>query len=103
MLSLSLSIAFFTEIFARYLANRPKQKVIFSPFFVGIAYFLIRPFYFLRKLIKPRKRIFINSEKDIIRFTENLTFDKVLEKNEALLVQSALKFDDLNVYSVITP
>ena len=89
---------------ARYLANRPRQKLIFRPFFINITYLLIRPFYGpLKRVIKPKKKIFINSEKDIIRFTDNLTFDNVLEKKEALLVQSALKFDDEYIHTIITP
>ncbi|CAG8558761.1 12760_t:CDS:2, partial [Cetraspora pellucida] len=56
-----LTIALTNEIFARYLANRPGSRKM------------------------PRKRIFVNSEQDVIRFVNNLTLDRVLEKNEAQL------------------
>ncbi|CAG8797321.1 19110_t:CDS:2, partial [Racocetra persica] len=52
---------------------------------------------------KPRKRIFVNSEQDVMRFVNNLTLDRVLEKNEAQLVQAAFRFDDLRVASIATP
>lgn len=89
----------------RYLANRPSsRKRIFDNFFIDVAYFLIRPFYYLlRPIVKPKKKIFANSEQDIIRFVNNLTTDNILEKNEAKLVQSAFKFDESKVSSIITP
>ncbi|CAJ0824668.1 6743_t:CDS:2 [Entrophospora sp. SA101] len=95
----SLSIALFTEIFVRYLASRPSsRKMIFNNFFIDVTYSLIRlPYHFLRPIVKPRKKIFVNSEKDIIRFINNLTTDNILEKSEAKLVQSAFNFDELKV------
>lgn len=102
---LSLLIALITEIFARYLASRPgSQKKIFNNFFIDLTYSLIRlPYYFLRPIVQPRKKIFINSEQDIIRFINNLTTDSILEKNEAKLVQSAFNFDERKVISITTP
>ncbi|KLL04533.1 MAG: hymolysin-related protein [Mycoplasmataceae bacterium RV_VA103A] len=102
---LSLTIALITEIFARYLANRSRsRKMIFNNFFIDITYTLIRlPYHFLRLIVKPRKKIFVNSEQDVIRFVNNLTLERVLEKKEAELVQSAFKFDDLRVVSIATP
>jgi len=102
---LSLTIALITEIFARYLANRSRsRKMIFNNFFIDITYTLIRlPYHFLRLIVKPRKKIFVNSEQDVIRFVNNLTLERVLEKREAELVQSAFKFDDLRVVSIATP
>src|SRR5205085_5404200 len=102
LLGLSLLIALFTEIFVRYLATRPSsRKMIFNNFFIGVAYSLIRiPYYFLRSIVKPRKKIFVNSEKDIIRFINNLTTDNTLEKNEAKLVQSAFDFDESEVNKI---
>jgi len=98
-------IALITEIFARYLANRPgSQKKIFNSFLIDFTYSLIRiPYYFLRPIVKPREKIFVNSEKDIIRFINNLTTDNILEKNEAKLIQSAFNFDELKVISITTP
>ncbi|CFW93098.1 Putative membrane protein (CBS-domain) [endosymbiont DhMRE of Dentiscutata heterogama] len=101
-----LTIALTNEIFARYLANRPgSRKMVFNNFFIDITYALIRlPLnYFLRLIVKPRKRIFVNSEQDVMRFVNNLTLDRVLEKNEAQLVQAAFMFDDLRVSSIATP
>jgi CBS domain containing-hemolysin-like protein len=105
ILGLSLLIAFFNEIFARYLANRPNsQKKILNKFLITVTYSLIRiPYYFFRSIIKSRKKIFANSEQDIIRFINNLTTDNILEKNEAKLVQAALKFDELKALSIVTP
>ncbi|WNE41154.1 MAG: Inosine-5'-monophosphate dehydrogenase [Mycoplasmataceae bacterium] len=105
ILGLSLLIAFFNEIFARYLANRASsQKKIFNNFLITVTYSLIRiPYYFFRSIIQPRKKIFANSEQDIIRFINNLTTDNILEKNEAKLVQAALKFDELKAFSIVTP
>jgi len=78
--------------------------MVFSNFFIDTTYSLIRlPYYLLRPIVKPRKKIFVNSEQDIIRFVNNLTTDKVLEEREAKLVQSAFRFDDLNVISITTP
>jgi len=105
VVSLSLLIALITEIFARYLASRPgSQKRIFNNFFISVTYSIVRiPYYFLRPIVRPRKKIFINSEKDIIRFINNLTTDNILEKNEAKLIQSAFNFDESKVISIITP
>jgi len=102
---LGVLIALFTEIFSRYLASRPdNQKKIFNKFFINFAYSLIRPpYHFLRSTVKSRKKIFVNSEKDVIRFINNLTADNILEKREAKLIQSAFNFDELKVGSIITP
>ena len=78
--------------------------MIFNNFFIDVTYSLIRvPYHFLRPIVKPRKRIFVNSEKDIIRFINNLTTDNILEKSEAKLVQSAFNFDELKVSEITTP
>lgn len=105
LLGLSLLIALFTEIFVRYLANRPSsRKMIFNNFFIDVTYSIIRiPNYFLHSLVKPKKKIFINSEKDIIRFVNNLTTDNILERSEAKLVQSAFNFDESKVNKIATP
>jgi putative hemolysin len=105
LILLSILIAFFTEIFVRYWVNRPKsRKMVFNNFFIDITYSLIRlPYYILRPIVKPRKKIFANSEQDIIRFINNLTTDDILEEHEAKLVQSAFKFDELNVGFITTP
>jgi CBS domain containing-hemolysin-like protein len=105
LILLSLLIALVTEIFVRYLANQPSsRKMIFNNFFIDVTYSLIRPpYYFLRPIVKPKKKIFANSEQDIIRFVSNLTTDNILEKNEAKLVQSAFKFDESKVISIFTP
>jgi CBS domain containing-hemolysin-like protein len=54
----------------------------------------------MRIIIKPKRRIFINSEKDVIRFINNLAVENILEKKEAKLIQSAFNFDELIVKSV---
>jgi CBS domain containing-hemolysin-like protein len=105
LIALSILIALATEIFVRYLVNQPSsRKMVFNNFFIDTTYMLIRlPYYFLRSIVKPRKKIFVNSEQDVVRFINNLTADKILEKGEAKLVQSAFKFDDLKVISMTTP
>jgi CBS domain containing-hemolysin-like protein len=104
-LSLSLLIALVTEVLVRYLVSlRISQKTIFNSFLINTAYLLIRPFYYpLHKIVKPKKKIFANSEKDVARFVNNLAAEDILEKGEASLVQSALKFDEQNILSVATP
>src|SRR6266511_2399480 len=89
LIGLSLFIALFTEIFVRYLANRPtSRKRVFNNFFIDIAYFLIRfpLFYFFQAIVRPKKKIFSNSEQDIISLVNNLTTENILEKKEAKLV-----------------
>jgi CBS domain containing-hemolysin-like protein len=105
LIGLSLFIALFTEIFVRYLVNRPTSREgVFNNFFLDFVYLLIRRFYYLlRPIVKPKKKIFANSEQDIIRFINNLTTENILEKKEAQLVQSAFRFDELKVNSIITP
>lgn len=97
-------IALITEILSRYLGSKPfSKKLIYNNFFLEITYALIRLPPFLRRIIKPKKKIFANSERDVIRFINNLAAEGILEKKEALLVQSAFNFDELRVNSVLTP
>jgi hypothetical protein len=104
VLGISLLIALFTEILVRYLVNRPgNRKNVFNIFFIDFTYLIIRPFYFLRIIVKPKKKIFVNSEQDIIRFINNLTTENILELGEAKLVQSAFNFDELEVSKISTP
>lgn len=104
ILGLGLIITFFNEILSRYLANRSSsQKKILNNFLITFTYSLVRiPYYFFGSIIQSRKKIFANSEQDIIRFINNLTTDNILEKNEARLVQAALKFDELKALSIVT-
>jgi CBS domain containing-hemolysin-like protein len=44
---------------------------------------------------KSKRKVITNSEKDIMRYIQNLTVDNILEMKEAQLVQAAFKFDDL--------
>jgi CBS domain containing-hemolysin-like protein len=89
-------------VLTRYLANKTRH-LLFNNFFLNAACALIRPFYpLLRKVIKPREKIFTNSEQDIIRFVKNLATENILEEKEANLVQAALNFDDLRVSMVYT-
>ncbi|CAG8648301.1 5013_t:CDS:2, partial [Ambispora gerdemannii] len=52
---------------------------------------------------QPRKRIFVNSEQDVVRFVNNLAAENIVENKEARLVQAAFNFDELKVSSVFTP
>jgi len=101
---ISILIAFLTEILSRWLAASELSKELATKkFFVNISYGFTKPFSFLQALIKPNRKIFINSESDIIRFINNLTVENILEKEEAKLIQSALNFDELIVNSFFTP
>lgn len=104
VLIISLFIALFTEIFSRYLGTKQfSKKLIRNNFFIDFAYLLVRiPFFFLRRVVRPRKKLFVNSELDVIRFINNLAAENILEKQEARLVQSAFNFDELRVNSVFT-
>ncbi|MCE8164007.1 MAG: CBS domain-containing protein [Candidatus Moeniiplasma glomeromycotorum] len=96
--------ALFTELLARFLAVRKNnKKVVNHPFFINLTYLILRPFSFLQIVIKPKKKLFSDSEKDIIRFFNNLLAEKVLEEKEVRLVQSALRFDELTVESLVVP
>jgi CBS domain containing-hemolysin-like protein len=102
---ISLFIALFTEIFSRYLGTKPfSKKIILKGFFIDFAYSLVRfPFFFLKRIVKPKKKVFVNSERDVIRFINNLAAENILEKKEARLIQSAFNFDELTVNLVFTP
>jgi putative hemolysin len=105
VLMMGLFIALFTEIFSRYLGTRQfSKKLIQNNFFIDFSYSLIRiPFALLHKIVRPKKKLFVNSEIDVIRFINNLAAENILEKQEARLVQSAFNFDELRVNSVFTP
>lgn len=104
LLGIAFSIALFTEMLARFLAiKRNNRKVVFSPFFINLTYLILRPFAFLRVIIKPRKRLFSDSEEDLIRFFNNLMVERVLEEKEVRLVQSALRFDELTINHLVVP
>ena len=104
LFGIAFSIALFTEILARFLAiQRSNRKVVFSPFFINLTYLILRPFTFLQAIIKPRKRLFSDSEEDLIRFFNNLMVERVLEEKEVRLVQSALRFDELTINHLVVP
>lgn len=99
---IAFSIALFTELLARFLAvKKSNQKIISKPFFVNLTYLILRPFSFLQIIIEPKKKLFSDSEEDIIRFFNNLLAEKVLEEKEVRLVQSALNFDELTIEHLI--
>jgi len=97
--------ALFTEIFSRYLANKLFSKqLVKNKLLINFTYSLIRiPFWMLGKIIKPKKKLFANSEIDVIRFINNLESEKLLEKKEASLVKAAFNFDELQVRSIFIP
>ena len=74
-----------------------------SEFMVNLTYYFLYPFSPLRIIIKPKKRLFSNSEQDVARLVRNLTEEKVLEKEEALLVNAALTFDEKKVEVAMMP
>ena len=73
-----------TEVFSRYLATRPKnKKLIFNNFFISLSFLLVRPFHFLLQgIVRPKKKIFNNSEQDIMRLFRNIANENILEKQE---------------------
>jgi putative hemolysin len=96
----SLFIAFFTEILTRFLATKNLSKrFITNHFLINTAYSLSRlsPF---QLIIKPKKRVFVNSEKDVSLFVSNLAAEAILEKKEANLIKAALNFDEMKVSQV---
>ena len=96
--------ALFTELLARFLAVRKSnRKTVTHPFFINLTYLILYPFIFLQIIIKPKKKLFLDSEEDIIRFFNNLLAEKVLEEKEVRLVQSALRFDELTIENLYTP
>jgi len=97
---ISLLIALFTEIFVRFLTTKSfSKRMILNKYFINIAY-LISRLSFFQFIIKPRKRIFVNSEKDVSLFVSNLAAEKILEKKEARLIKAALNFDEIKVSQI---
>ena len=98
----SLIIVLFTEILVRLLATKTfSKRAITNYFLINIAYLLNRlsPF---QLIIKPRKRVFVNSEKDVSLFVSNLAAEAILEKKEANLIRAALNLDEMKVRQVLT-
>lgn len=104
LFGIAFFIALFTELLARFLAARKSnRKIVTRPFLIHLTYLTLYPFTFLQFIIKPKKRLFLDSEEDIIRFFNNLLAEKVLEEKEVRLVQSALRFDELTIEPLVTP
>jgi CBS domain containing-hemolysin-like protein len=85
----------------RFLVTKSfSKRVITNNFLINNAYFLNRlsP---LQLIIKPRKRIFVNSEKDVSLFVSNLAAEAILEQKEAKLIKAALKLDETKVHQVL--
>jgi len=94
-------IALSAEILVRFLATKKfSKRIVSNHFLINIAYSLSRlsPF---RLIIKPKKRVFVNSEKDVSLFVRNLAAEKILEKKEANLIGAALDFDEIKVSQVL--
>jgi len=86
----------------RLLATKTfSKRAITNYFLINIAYLLNRlsPF---QLIIKPRKRVFVNSEKDVSLFVSNLAAEAILEKKEANLIRAALNLDEMKVRQVLT-
>lgn len=93
-----------SEVFARYLSSISNQDYSLNFLFLNSAYFLVWLFHpLLKNIIKPRKKMMVNSEKDIIRYVKNLATDHVLEEEEARLVQAAFNFDELSIAEILIP
>lgn len=98
ILIINFFTAFFTEIFSRYLGNKKiSKKIMRNHFLINFTYLIIKLFSFLQKIIKPREKIFVKSEKDIISFLYKLSLEGIIEKEEFHRVISAFNFDDLNI------
>jgi len=101
---LALFLVFVTEILSRYLVEKKiSQKLIKNSFLLGSAYFLAKFSSLLGFLVKPKKKIFTNTEQDLIRIVNNLTTVDILEKKEARLINNALKFDEEKVETAFIP
>ncbi|MCE8162675.1 MAG: DUF21 domain-containing protein [Candidatus Moeniiplasma glomeromycotorum] len=105
LLGVAFLIALFTELLARFLAIRKSSQrlIIKNSLLINITYSFLRPFSFLQIIIKPKKKLFLDSEADLLRFFNNLMAERVLEKKEARLVQSALRFDETTINHLIIP
>jgi len=77
------------------------KRITLNHHLINIAY-LISRLSFFQFIIKPRKRIFVNSEKDVSLFVSNLAAEKILEKKEARLIKAALNFDEIKVHQILT-
>jgi len=101
---LALFLVFVTEILSRYLVEKKiSQKLIKNSFLLGSAYFLAKFSSLLGFLVKPKKKIFTNTEQDLVRIVNNLTTVDILEKKEARLINNALKFDEEKVETAFIP
>jgi CBS domain containing-hemolysin-like protein len=86
----------------RFLTTKKfSKRITLNRHFINIAY-LISRLSFFQFIIKPRKRIFVNSENDVSLFVSNLAAEKILEKKEAKLIKAALNFDEINVRQILT-
>ncbi|CAI2174719.1 1730_t:CDS:2 [Funneliformis geosporum] len=70
--------------------------MVLNPHFINFAYFISRLSFF-QFIIKPRKRVFVNSESDVSLFVSNLAAEKILEQKEAKLIKAALNFDEIKL------
>ena len=98
----TLLITLFTDLLSRYFSSWEKNKYMFSKrYSIQTAYSIIRPFSFLRKIIKPKKRLFFGSEDNVITLIKNLKKEKILGESEANLARLALEFDEKTAESLI--
>jgi hypothetical protein len=70
------------------------KRIVFNKFLINTGYALTRLSFF-QLVIKPKKKVFVNSERDVSRFVGNLAAEEILEEKEAKLIRAALNFDEL--------
>lgn len=90
-------IVIFTETLPRFLTRKSSEKTILNNIFLEFIYGIIRLFSWLKFIVKPQKKLFVNNEQDVIRFVKNLTLEGILEKKEVRLIEAAFSFDEERV------
>lgn len=105
-LTLSLLFALFmtmlTEIIPRLLTGKIRKIMMFNSVVLNITHLIAKIGTYIWQSSSKRK-ITNYSEKDVIRYTKNLTLDNIVEKEEAQLVQAAFNFDDINIETIMVP
>jgi len=100
---LNIIVTISTEIFPKIIGTKKiSKKLIKNDFFINFSYLLVKiSYFFLSKIIKPKERFFINSEKDVMLFIKNLATENILEKKESDLINSAFIFDEMKVKNIL--
>lgn len=93
--TMGIFFVIFNELLLRRWVERKVSKsLIINGFCLEVVFGITRLFAFLKIFIRPKKNLFASSEKEVDRFVQNLTVERILEKKEARLVSKAMAFDE---------